>query len=133
MGAKNEPPAQLSGRIPPQNEAAANLSGRVPPPLSQSPGNDSQNQSVLSSDCEFHVIVGLAELGVSVIDHTPEEILYLSYLSVQNLLLAYSTGLGSGLSRYNSNNFKLISVTGMTFCWINLEQNFESISGVNVY
>ncbi|PQM34057.1 uncharacterized protein Pyn_27596 [Prunus yedoensis var. nudiflora] len=37
-----------------------------------------------------------AELGISIIDHTPEEILY---LSVQNLLFAYSTGLGSGISR----------------------------------
>jgi vacuolar protein sorting-associated protein 13A/C len=50
----------------------------------------------LSTGCEFHVVLELAELGISVIDHTPEEILY---LSVQNLLLAYSTGLGSGFSR----------------------------------
>lgn len=48
------------------------------------------------SGCEFHVIVELAELGLSIIDHTPEEILY---LSVQNLFLAYSTGLSSGISR----------------------------------
>lgn len=53
-----------------------------------------QSQSI--SGCEFHVIVELAELGLSIIDHTPEEILY---LSVQNLFLAYSTGLASGISR----------------------------------
>jgi vacuolar protein sorting-associated protein 13A/C len=70
---------------------------RVQPPLSQLCGNDSlQQQLPLSTGCEFHVVLELAELGISVIDHTPEEILY---LSVQNLLLAYSTGLGSGFSR----------------------------------
>ncbi|XP_035834787.1 uncharacterized protein LOC110887015 isoform X3 [Helianthus annuus] len=49
-----------------------------------------------SSDCEFHLTLELIELGLSIIDHTPEEILY---LSVQNLLLSHSTGLGSGISR----------------------------------
>jgi vacuolar protein sorting-associated protein 13A/C len=59
--------------------------------------NDSQKQQLMSdTDFEFHINVDLAELGVSIIDHTPEEILY---LSVQNLVLAYSTGLGSGISR----------------------------------
>ncbi|KAI3743657.1 hypothetical protein L1987_61368 [Smallanthus sonchifolius] len=48
------------------------------------------------SDCEFHLTLELTELGLSIIDHTPEEILY---LSVQNLLLSHSTGLGSGISR----------------------------------
>lgn len=52
--------------------------------------------SVSTSDCEFHLTLELTELGVSVIDHTPEEILY---MSVQNLLLSHSTGLGSGISR----------------------------------
>lgn len=55
-----------------------------------------QQQTPSTSDCEFHIIVELAELGISIIDHTPEEILY---LSIQNLLFAYSTGLGSGVSR----------------------------------
>lgn len=59
--------------------------------------NDYQKQQLMSiTDCEFHINFDLAELGISVIDHTPEEILY---LSVQNLVLAYSTGLGSGISR----------------------------------
>lgn len=57
--------------------------------------NDSQKQLSIA-DFEFHINVDLAEFGVSIIDHTPEEILY---LSVQNLVLAYSTGLGSGISR----------------------------------
>ncbi|KAH1088253.1 hypothetical protein AAZX31_07G215500 [Glycine max] len=60
--------------------------------------NDSQKQQLTSiTDCEFHINFDLAELGISIIDHTPEEILY---LSVQNLVLAYSTGLGSGISRF---------------------------------
>nr|GEV02157.1 vacuolar protein sorting-associated protein 62 [Tanacetum cinerariifolium] len=57
--------------------------------------NDVQ-PSVSTSDCEFHLTLELTELGVSIIDHTPEEILY---MSVQNLLLSHSTGLGSGISR----------------------------------
>ncbi|XP_044485071.1 uncharacterized protein LOC123210663 isoform X2 [Mangifera indica] len=82
----------------PENEPAAIMSRRIQSPLSQVSRNDSQNQQSLSSlDCEFHVIVELAELGISIVDHTPEEILY---LSVQNVLLAYSTGLGSGFSRF---------------------------------
>ncbi|KAH8501006.1 hypothetical protein H0E87_016007 [Populus deltoides] len=82
----------------PENELP--ITGRrVQPPLSQLCGNDSLQQQLPSSTgCEFHVVLELAELGISVIDHTPEEILY---LSVQNLLLAYSTGLGSGFSRLN--------------------------------
>lgn len=52
--------------------------------------------SVSTSDGEFHLTLELTELGVSIIDHTPEEILY---MSVQNLLLSHSTGLGSGISR----------------------------------
>ncbi|XP_020230234.1 uncharacterized protein LOC109811015 [Cajanus cajan] len=60
--------------------------------------NDSQKQQLMSiTDCEFHINFDLAELGMSIVDHTPEEILY---LSVQNLVLAYSTGLGSGISRF---------------------------------
>ncbi|KAH0635119.1 hypothetical protein KY284_037905 [Solanum tuberosum] len=65
--------------------------------LSLSFGSSSVSEQTLSnSESEFHVIVEVAELGLSVIDHTPEEILY---LSVQSLVLSYSTGLGSGVSR----------------------------------
>lgn len=61
------------------------------------PGNVSQHQqSISNSGNEFHLIVEVSELGLSVIDHTPEEILY---MSMQNLLLSYSSGLGSGISR----------------------------------
>lgn len=81
----------------PENEPSGILSRRHSSLLSQLSGNDFQQQQLASiSDCEFHVIFELAELGISIIDHTPEEILY---LSVQNLLVAYSTGLGSGISR----------------------------------
>lgn len=82
----------------PENEYPANTSRRLPVPVSQCSRNDSQHLRTLpSSNCEFHVIVELAELGLSVIDHTPEEILY---LSVPNFMLSYSTGLGSGISRF---------------------------------
>lgn len=68
------------------------------PSLLEVPGNKQHIQPLQNaSECEFHIVVELAELGVSIIDHTPEEILY---LSVKNLLLAYSTGLGSGISRF---------------------------------
>lgn len=78
----------------PVNDTPTNLTRT--PSLSQVSGNSPSQQSIYTSDSEFHVIVEVAELGLSIIDHTPEEILY---LSVQSLLLSYSTGLGSGVSR----------------------------------
>lgn len=53
-------------------------------------------QSTQDSESEFHIVVEVSDLGVSIIDHTPEEILY---LTMQNLMLSYSTGLGPGISR----------------------------------
>ncbi|KAK9139107.1 hypothetical protein Scep_008788 [Stephania cephalantha] len=80
---ENGPPAIMSGSGP--------LSPAIPS------GHDPRPQKTpLPSDCEFHIIIELAELGISIVDHTPEEILY---LSVQNLFLSRSTGLGSGISR----------------------------------
>lgn len=80
----------------PDSEPIRTLS-RKDSSMSQLSIKDPEHQPTQSiSGCEFHVIVELAELGLSIIDHTPEEILY---LSVQNLFLAYSTGLGSGISR----------------------------------
>ncbi|XAR56952.1 hypothetical protein NMG60_11024929 [Bertholletia excelsa] len=76
----------------PENEQITNQSILLP-----CSGNDYQHQQSSSSNCELHVIIELAELGLSIIDHTPEEILY---MSVQNLLLSYSTGLESGISRF---------------------------------
>lgn len=82
----------------PENEPPTTISRSMPLSLSAASGNDYQNQQFLStSDCEFHLIVELPELGLSIIDHTPEEILY---LSIQNLMLSHSTGLGSGISRF---------------------------------
>ncbi|XP_022721975.1 uncharacterized protein LOC111279261 isoform X3 [Durio zibethinus] len=82
----------------PENEPTAIIGQRIPSSLSEFSRNESYQQQLQStSECECHFIVELAELGVSIIDHTPEEILY---LSVQNLHLAYSTGLGSGFSRF---------------------------------
>ncbi|GMP76188.1 hypothetical protein CsSME_00032971 [Camellia sinensis var. sinensis] len=78
----------------PENDAIVNQN--VPSSLSQLSGNDFQHRQSNTSNCEFHVIIELAELGLSIIDHTPEEILY---MSVQNLLLSYSTVLDSGISR----------------------------------
>lgn len=79
----------------PVSETAAIMPVRGALNLSQQPENDPKH--LPSADIEFHVTIELSELGISVIDHTPEEILY---LSVSNLLLSYSTGLGSGISRY---------------------------------
>ncbi|CAI0626123.1 unnamed protein product [Linum tenue] len=82
----------------PESEPTGAVGVRGPSSLSQLPGNDYQRQQFPSnSDSEFHFILELAELGISIVDHTPEEILY---MSVKNLLLAYSTGLGSGFSRF---------------------------------
>ncbi|XP_042516642.1 uncharacterized protein LOC122090931 isoform X2 [Macadamia integrifolia] len=80
----------------PENGLTAVMPRRSPSSLSYLSQNDLQHQHS-QAECEFHVIVELAELGLSIIDHTPEEILY---LSVQNLLLSHSTGLGSGISRF---------------------------------
>ncbi|KAJ8767440.1 hypothetical protein K2173_017484 [Erythroxylum novogranatense] len=77
----------------PEDDHTAIISGTAVP-FSQLSSTDYEQKQL---DSEFHVILELAELGISVIDHTPEEILY---LSVQNLLLAYSAGLGSGISRF---------------------------------
>lgn len=82
----------------PENEPRTAINRRVSSSISQISENDSQlQQSASTSNCEFHIIFEVAEFGLSIIDHTPEEILY---LSMQNLLLSYSTGLGSGISRF---------------------------------
>ena len=82
----------------PAIEPTSSINRRLPSSsLSELSVNESQQSHLLASEeSEFHVVVELAELGISVIDPAPEEILY---MSVQNLLVAYSTGLGSGLSR----------------------------------
>lgn len=46
---------------------------------------------------QFYFSVELAEFGLSVVDHSPEELLY---LSMQNFTLGYASGLGSGISRF---------------------------------
>uniref|UniRef100_A0A2P2MA98 Peroxin/Ferlin domain-containing protein n=1 Tax=Rhizophora mucronata TaxID=61149 RepID=A0A2P2MA98_RHIMU len=81
----------------PESDPTALLGKSTPSLLSQISLNDSQQQLPATTESEFHVILELTELGMSVIDHTPEEILY---FSVQSLLLAYSTGLGAGISRF---------------------------------
>jgi vacuolar protein sorting-associated protein 13A/C len=53
-------------------------------------------QPATGSDNQFHAIFELAELGISIVDHTPEELLY---VTMQNLVIQYATGLGSGTSR----------------------------------
>ncbi|KAK9670363.1 hypothetical protein RND81_13G196500 [Saponaria officinalis] len=79
----------------PQDEPLPVSHQRVPTPVSLFSGSNPEHQSTLST--EFHAVVELSELGLSIVDHTPEEILY---LSVQNLLLSHSSGLGSGTSRF---------------------------------
>lgn len=79
----------------PDNETTAVMQGRVPLPVFQPSENDCKQASPALEN-EFHVTLELAELGVSIIDHMPEEILY---FSVQNLLVSYSSGLDAGISR----------------------------------
>ncbi|XP_021714350.1 uncharacterized protein LOC110682332 isoform X2 [Chenopodium quinoa] len=82
----------------PQDDPAPGVQKRIPSSVSPLPSAEPEYEYPSStSSAEFHVVVELSELGLSVVDHTPEEILY---LSVQNLLLSHSTGLGSGTSRF---------------------------------
>ncbi|XP_073302377.1 uncharacterized protein [Primulina huaijiensis] len=86
---------QISDWMP--DEEAPRLLNRSLSSLLQISDNKYQSkQSTCSSYGEFHLIVEVADLGLSIIDHTPEEILY---CSLQNFLLSHSTGLGSGISR----------------------------------
>ncbi|XP_024982723.1 uncharacterized protein LOC112519038 isoform X5 [Cynara cardunculus var. scolymus] len=81
--------------MPDNNDPQASADKKIASSSSQTSRNNLQ-PSVSTSDGEFHLTLELTEFGLSIIDHTPEEILY---LSVQNLLLSYSTGLGSGITR----------------------------------
>ncbi|GAB4828173.1 hypothetical protein Ancab_035090 [Ancistrocladus abbreviatus] len=82
----------------PDDELLAVVGRRVPSSLTPLPKTDFQHQQTSSTaSTEFHVIVELSDLGLSITDHTPEEILY---LSVQNLLISNSGGLGSDISRF---------------------------------
>lgn len=80
--------------MPDNDPRATSITSSSSPQTTISRNND--QPSVSTSDCEFHLTLELTELGLSIIDHIPEEILY---LSVQNLLLSHSSGLGSGISR----------------------------------
>lgn len=81
----------------PENETSSALGRSISSSVLNISGNTLRTQqSNKNSECEFHVVVEVSEFGLSIIDHTPEEILY---LTMQNLMLSYSTGLGSGISR----------------------------------
>eukprot|EP00850_Spirogloea_muscicola_P005223 SM000023S07679 [mRNA] locus=s23:814661:836470:+ [translate_table: standard] len=45
---------------------------------------------------QFHIQLHLEDIGLSVVNHTPQELLY---VSMQTAIFSYSTGLGSGISR----------------------------------
>lgn len=79
----------------PENDTALVFLGRVPLPVFDPSDND-YKQSSSKINSEFHITFELAEFGLSITDHMPEEIMY---LSIQNLLFSYSSGLGSGISR----------------------------------
>lgn len=79
----------------PDNDSVALVHGGISLPVFQ-PSNSDYGMSPSASDSECHVTFELAELGLSVIDHMPEEILY---LSMQSLSVSYSSGLGLGISR----------------------------------
>ncbi|XP_024384462.1 uncharacterized protein [Physcomitrium patens] len=57
-----------------------------------------------SLENQIHTSIELSEFGLSIVDHTPEELLY---VSIQNLVVSYATGLGSGTNRLK---FKLDSL-----------------------
>ncbi|KAH6757936.1 calcium-dependent lipid-binding family protein [Perilla frutescens var. hirtella] len=78
----------------PENDVPALLDRSVS--FVQQVSESKYQPSTLVSDSEFHFILEVVELGLSIVDHTPEEILY---LSLKSFLLSYSTGLGSGISR----------------------------------
>ncbi|KAH7682946.1 Vacuolar protein sorting-associated protein 13 [Dioscorea alata] len=80
----------------PDNDSVALVHGGISLPVFQ-PSNSDYGMSPSASDSECHVTFELAELGLSVIDHMPEEIMY---LSMQNLSVSYSSGLGLGISRF---------------------------------
>ncbi|KAG8370579.1 hypothetical protein BUALT_Bualt14G0131800 [Buddleja alternifolia] len=80
----------------PENEAPTLLNRSISSSQQISESKSQLQPSTFVSEHEFHLILEVAELGLSIIDHTPEEILY---FSLQNFLLSYSTGLGSGISR----------------------------------
>lgn len=80
----------------PENEEPTILNRSLSSVQQISENKSQLQQSTFVSDCEFHLILEVAELGLSIVDHTPEEILY---FSLQNFMLSYSTGLGSGISR----------------------------------
>ncbi|CAL5058295.1 unnamed protein product [Urochloa decumbens] len=86
--------AQISDWLP-DNRNRGQIIERILSPIFQ-PSEVDYGQSSPDLDSEFHVTLELTELGISVIDHMPEEVLY---LSVQQLLLAYSSGMGSGVNR----------------------------------
>ncbi|KAL7618287.1 hypothetical protein Lser_V15G01600 [Lactuca serriola] len=83
--------------IPDNNESKEDTSKAIVAASSSQQTNSKDLQpEATTSDSEVHLTLELIEFGLSVIDHTPEEILY---LSVQNLQLSHSSGLGSGISR----------------------------------
>ncbi|XP_062223332.1 uncharacterized protein LOC133922148 [Phragmites australis] len=86
---------QISDWLP-DNKTRGQTIERLLSPIFQ-PSEVDYGQSSPNLDSEFHVTLELTELGISVIDHMPEEVLY---LSVQQLLLAYSSGMGSGINRF---------------------------------
>jgi vacuolar protein sorting-associated protein 13A/C len=71
---------------------------RVSSPIFQ-PSEIEYGQSSVGTESEVHMSFELAEMGLSIVDHMPEEIVY---LSVQKLFVSYSSGMGSGISRYVS-------------------------------
>ncbi|KAJ1696999.1 hypothetical protein LUZ63_005511 [Rhynchospora breviuscula] len=76
---------------------------RVTSPIFQ-PSEIEYGQSSVGPESEVHMSFELAELGLSIIDHMPEEILY---LSVQKLFVSYSSGMGSGISRFKARMYWL--------------------------
>uniref|UniRef100_A0ACD5YZI2 Uncharacterized protein n=1 Tax=Avena sativa TaxID=4498 RepID=A0ACD5YZI2_AVESA len=103
---------QISDWLP-DNRARGQTTERLLSPIFQ-PSEVDCGQSSQDLDSEFHVTLELTELGISIIDHMPEEVFY---LSVQQLLLAYSSGMGSGINRFK-----------MRMHWIQVDNQLPFVS-----
>ena len=86
---------KISDWMPDDDEAIVPY-GTSPMTSSHSSPHSDYRYESSPAEIELHIILELSDFGLSIFDHTPEEILY---LSIQYLLISYSTGLGSGLSR----------------------------------
>jgi vacuolar protein sorting-associated protein 13A/C len=59
-------------------------------------GHPERAEPEAGKETEFHMILDIHDLGVSIIDHSPEELLF---VAIQGANVSYSTGLAGGITR----------------------------------